>query len=90
MLATIYEREIPTANKCTKEHGYREKLLIWILKLYCAFAVPVSIDVQPRPQDAFPWLWPRWAPPKPGKSALGTRLVDVIVVTSHSINLQIS
>ena len=26
---------------------------------------------QPRPQGAFPWLWP----PKPGKSALGTRLV---------------
>ena len=26
MLATIYEREIPTAKKCTKEHGYREKL----------------------------------------------------------------
>ena len=29
---------------------------------------------QPRPQGAFPWLW-RWGPPpKPGKSALGTRV----------------
>ena len=30
---------------------------------------------QPRPQGAFPWLR-RWGgpPPKPGKSALGTRL----------------
>ena len=30
---------------------------------------------QPRPQGAFLWLW-RWGalPPKPGKSALGTRL----------------
>ena len=57
MLATIYEREIPTAKKCTKEHGYREKLLIWILKLYCSFAVPVAVDVQTRPQGAFLWLW---------------------------------
>ena len=54
MLATIYEREIPTAKKCTKEHGYRAKLLIWILKLYWSFAVPVAIDVQPRPQGLFP------------------------------------
>ena len=35
--------------------------------------------VQPRPQGAFPWLW-RWGapPPKPGKSALGTRLFRVV------------
>ena len=33
------------------------------------------IIFQPRPQGAFPWLW-RWdGPPKPGKSALGTRLL---------------
>ena len=60
MLPTIYEREIPTAKKCTKEHGYREKLLIWILKLYCSFAVAVAVAV------------------------------DMIVITSQSINLQIS
>ena len=29
---------------------------------------------QPRPQGAFPWLWGPAPPPKPGKSALGTRL----------------
>ena len=33
--------------------------------------VPLRGWRQPRPQGAFPWLSP---PPKPGKSALGTRL----------------
>lgn len=45
MAATIYEREIPKAKTCTKEHGYRAKLLIWILKLYCSFAVAVAVNV---------------------------------------------
>ena len=37
---------------------------------------PGQVVMQPRPQGAFPWLW-KWAAPlpKPGKSALGTRLV---------------
>ena len=35
----------------------------------------LNISRQPRPQSAFPWLLRRGAPPpKPGKSALGTRL----------------
>ena len=45
MAAIIYEREIPTAKKCIKEHGYRAKLLIWILKLYYSFAVAVAVNV---------------------------------------------
>lgn len=45
MAVTIYEREIPTAKKCTKQRGYRAKLLIWILKLYCSFAVAVAVAV---------------------------------------------
>ena len=45
MAETVYEKEIPTTKQCTKEHDNRAKLLIWILKLYCSFVVPVDEKV---------------------------------------------
>ena len=47
------------------------------------------IIFQPHPQGAFPWLW-RWdGPPKPGKSALGTRLLIFESCPSLSVPLWI-
>ena len=41
------------------------------------YTVSGNHSTQPRPQGAFPWLW---GPPKPGKSALGTRLHSTLII----------
>ena len=43
------------------------------LAILLASIAAIATLAQPRPRGTFPWLW-RYPPPKPGKSALGTRL----------------
>ena len=63
--SSVFERQT-VSRKCW------QSLKLWV----CSFR---RIQKQPRPQGAFSWLrrgYPTAPPPKPGKSALGTKLIQ--------------
>ena len=62
---------------------------VGLLAKWRHFATPTRTE-QPRFQGAFSWLW-RWGapPPKPGKSALGTRLRPESILQSCLVSCKL-